>query len=291
MDTRELIRKVRKIEIKTRGLSRHLFAGEYLSAFKGRGIAFSEVREYQYGDDVRSIDWNVTARLNQPYVKVFEEERELTVLIMADISQSSLFGTVHDTKRALMTEISAVLAFSAMLNKDKVGAILYSDRVEQYIPPKKGRSHILRIIREFLEAQSEGRGTSTLSALEFMMNVMKKRAIVFLLSDFAEEGYADALRHAARRHDVVGIRMYDQREEQLPSGGLVPVRDLESGQISWVDLGSGRFRRAYEQHYRNRVAYFRESFARSGADTLDVATGSDYVKALLGFFRQRDKRR
>jgi len=291
MDTQELIRKVRKIEIKTRGLSSQLFAGEYQSSFKGRGMSFSEVREYQYGDDVRSIDWNVSARLNHPYIKVFEEERELTLLLMADISKSAFFGTNRVQKETLMTELCAVLSFSAMLNNDKVGIIFFSDHVEQYIPPKKGRSHILRIIRELVNFEPKGKGTNIESALEFMMNVQQKRAIVFLLSDFFDQHYEKPLKYASRRHDMVGIRLYDDREITLPKAGLLPVINPETGKKRWINTSSKRFRKNYQNAFEESKQYFETVFLKSGADQISLATKDSYVKALIGFFQKRSKRR
>ncbi len=291
MDTQELIRKVRKIEIKTRGLSSQLFAGEYQSSFKGRGMSFSEVREYQYGDDVRSIDWNVSARLNHPYIKVFEEERELTLLLMADISKSAFFGASRAQKETLMTELCAVLSFSAMLNNDKVGIIFFSDHVEQYIPPQKGRSHILRIIRELVDFKPNGKGTDIEAALEYMMNVQKKRAIVFLLSDFFDRHYEKPLKYASRRHDMVGIRLYDDREIILPKAGLLPVIDLETGRQKWINTSSKTFRQHYSNAFEKNKQYFEKVFLKSGADQISIATKDSYVKALIGFFQQRSKRR
>ncbi len=262
MDTKELLKKVRKIEIKTRRLSDHIFGGEYHSTFKGRGMTFSEVRQYQFGDDVRSIDWNVTARYNEPFVKVFEEERELTMMLLADISGSELFGTRNQFKREIITEIAATLAFSALQNNDKVGLILFSDEIELFIPPKKGKSHILRIIRELLEFQPRSKKTDISGALRFLSNVMKKRAIVFVLSDFMADDYEQTLKITGNRHDLTGIRIFDQMEEALPNLGVVPFRDAEDGKVRYVNTGSAAARRKYSEAYREKVAYFREAFTK-----------------------------
>ena len=287
METSELLKRVRRIEIKTKGLSRQIFAGEYHSAFKGRGMSFSEVRGYQYGDDVRNIDWNVTARSGDPYVKVFEEERELTVMLLVDISKSSFFGTTKQYKNELITEICAVLAFSATNNNDKVGLLLFSDKVEKFLPPKKGRGHILRIIRELLDTKPEGTGTDIGKALTFFTNMVKKRSICFLLSDFLADGYEKNLRLAARRHDVIGLHLYDPRERELPNVGLIHARDAETGQATWIDTGSRRVRRRYAKWYNEHEAYFRDAFQKAGADNLGVETTEDYVKSLLRFFKSR----
>ncbi len=287
MDTKELLKKVRKIEIKTRRLSDHIFGGEYHSAFKGRGMTFSEVRPYQYGDEVRTIDWNVTARYNEPYVKVFEEERELTMMLMVDISGSELFGTVNQFKKELITEISATLAFSAIQNNDKVGLILFSDIVELFIPPKKGKSHILRIIRELLEFQPQSRETNLAEALKYLSNVMKKKAIVFILSDFIAEGYDHNLSITGNKHDVTGIRIYDPRDESLPNLGVVQMEDAETGNIKLVNTQSTLNRRNYEKYYRDKVEYFSDSFKRAGSGTISCRVDESYVKKLLGYFKQR----
>jgi len=289
METSELLKKVRKIEIKTRGLSRHIFSGEYHSAFKGRGMSFSEVRNYQYGDDVRNIDWNVTARTGEPFVKIFEEERELTVMLLVDVSRSALFGTVEQFKSDMITEICALLSFSAIANNDKVGVLFFSDQVEQFLPPKKGKQHILRIIRELINFEPKGSGTDMVSALEYFNNVNKKRSICFLLSDFMTQGYAAPLRIAARRHDMVGIQLYDQRDRELPPVGLIRARDAETDQVQWVDTSSARVRKTYTDWFDANVAYFQQSFRQSGADTLRIQTGSSYVNALLQFFKKRAK--
>lgn len=287
METTELLKKVRKIEIKTRGLSSHIFSGEYHSAFKGRGMSFSEVRNYQYGDDIRAIDWNVTARFNQPYVKVFEEERELTVMLLVDVSASSFFGTQKQMKNEIITELCAVLSFSAINNNDKVGVIFFSDQIEKYIPPKKGKSHILRIIRELINFKAVHKKTNIGEALRFLNNVMKKRSIVFLLSDFIDKGYEDPLRIVSRRHDLVGIRIYDEHEEKIPNVGLIRVADSETGNIMWLDTADSRIRGAYHKQFGDTTQYFRNIFLKSGTDQLSIKTNESYVNALLGFFKRR----
>lgn len=287
MDTKELLKKVRKIEIKTRRLSDHIFGGEYHSTFKGRGMTFSEVRQYQYGDEVRTIDWNVTARYNEPYVKVFEEERELTMMLLVDISGSELFGTVNQFKKEIITEISATLAFSAMQNNDKVGLILFSDVVELFIPPKKGKSHVLRIIRELLEFAPTSTKTDLAEALKYLSNVMKKRAIVFVLSDFIADDYERTLKITGNKHDVTGIRVYDPREENIPNLGMVQMQDVETGALQLVNTQSKKARLAYEAFHRSRVDYFRETFSKSGCGTLNCRVDESYVKKLLGYFKRR----
>ncbi|WP_310993379.1 DUF58 domain-containing protein [Aequorivita marina] len=287
MDTKELLKKVRKIEIKTRRLSDHVFGGEYHSTFKGRGMTFSEVRQYQFGDDVRSIDWNVTARYNEPYVKVFEEERELTLMLMVDVSGSEYFGTQAQFKNEIITEIAATLAFSAMQNNDKTGLILFSDEIELYIPPKKGKSHVLRIIRELLEFEPKSNKTDIASALKFLSNVMKKKAIVFVLSDFIATDYRDTLKIAAKKHDLTGIRVYDQAEENIPNLGMVQMEDQETGELLLVNTGSKNVRNQYYSYHRERVAYFMESFTKSGAGALSSRVDESYVKKLLGYFKRR----
>jgi uncharacterized protein (DUF58 family) len=287
MDTKELLKKVRKIEIKTRRLSDHIFGGEYHSTFKGRGMTFSEVRQYQYGDDVRSIDWNVTARYNEPFVKVFEEERELTMMLMVDVSGSEFFGTVDRFKRVVLTEISATLAFSALQNNDKVGLILFSDEVELFIPPKKGKSHVLRIIRELLEFEPQSHQTDISGALKFLSNVLKKKSIVFVLSDFMASDYEHNLRITGKKHDLTGIRVFDPMEEELPDLGVVSMMDAETGQIQWVNTHSRKVREAYSGHYKQQVSYFRETFARAGCGQLDCRVDESYVKKLLGYFKRR----
>ncbi|MBK5213201.1 MAG: DUF58 domain-containing protein [Flavobacteriaceae bacterium] len=287
MDTKELLKKVRKIEIKTRRLSDHVFGGEYHSTFKGRGMTFSEVRQYQFGDDVRNIDWNVTARYSEPFIKVFEEERELTLMLMVDISGSEFFGTQEQFKNEIITEIAATLAFSAMQNNDKTGLILFSDEIELYIPPKKGKSHVLRIIRELLEHKPKSNKTDIANALKFLSNVMKKKAIVFVLSDFIADDYRNTLKIAARKHDVTGIRIYDKAEETIPNLGMVQMQDQESGELLLVNTGSKSVRNQYYSYHRERVDYFTESFTKSGAGALSSRVDESYVKKLLGYFKKR----
>ncbi|MEY3052373.1 MAG: hypothetical protein RLY31_2158 [Bacteroidota bacterium] len=286
-DTTELFRKVRKIEIKSRGLSRQLLSGEYHSAFKGRGMSFSEVRNYQFGDDVRNIDWNVTARTGTPFVKVFEEERELTVLLVIDMSRSTFFGTVHQYKQSLMTEMSAVLAFSAIRNNDKVGILLFTDEIERFIPPKKGRTHILHIIRELVDFQPKGTGTDIGKALDYVNKRIKKRCICFLLSDFIAPRFESGLRITSRRHDLVGIHLSDPREETLPSVGLLLTRDAEEGTLQWLDTDDPRQREQYAAAFADNHAYCKRLFARHGVDLLNIRTDRPYVKALSNFFRTR----
>ena len=287
MDTKELLKKVRKIEIKTRRLSDHIFGGEYHSTFKGRGMTFSEVRQYQFGDDVRSIDWNVTARYNEPYIKVFEEERELTMMLMVDISGSEFFGTEQQFKNEVVTEIAATLAFSATQNNDKIGLILFSDQAELFIPPKKGRSHVLRIIRELIEFQPESKKTNLAEALKFLTNVMKKKAIVFVLSDFIADDYQRTLKIVSGKHDVTGIRIYDKREEAIPNLGLVQMQDEETGEDMLVNTASKKVRQNYAAFYKDKVSYYKDTFSRSGAGTIDCRIGESYVKKLLGYFKRR----
>ena len=287
MDTKELLKKVRKIEIKTRRLSDHVFGGEYHSTFKGRGMTFSEVRQYQFGDDVRNIDWNVTARYNEPFIKVFEEERELTMMLMVDISGSEFFGTDTQFKNEIVTEIAATLAFSAMQNNDKIGLILFSDEIELFIPPKKGKSHVLRIIRELIEHQPKSKKTDIAQALKYLTNVMKKKAIVFVLSDFITDGYKDTLKIVAGKHDVTGIRVYDKHEETIPNLGMVEMEDKETGELLLVNTASKGVRNSYYTYYRERVDYFEESFLKSGAGTLSCRVDESYVKKLLGYFKKR----
>ncbi|MFM8451219.1 MAG: DUF58 domain-containing protein [Haliscomenobacter sp.] len=287
METGELLRKVRKIEIKIKGLSRQIFSGEYHSAFKGRGMSFSEVRSYQYGDDVRNIDWNVTARTGDPYVKVYEEERELTVMLLVDMSASSRFGSVRQFKSEVMAELCALLSFSAITNNDKVGLILFTDQIELFIPPKKGRSHILRIIRELIDFQIKGRGTNLSVALEYVHQVIKKRSICFVIGDFFATGYENALRIAARRHDVIGIRVRDLRDESLPDIGLVEVLDPETGQTAWLDTSSAPVRQTYAERFVAYSTLFKQAFAKAGADSVDILAHESYVQALLKFFQKR----
>lgn len=287
MDTKELLKKVRKIEIKTRRLSDHIFGGEYHSTFKGRGMTFSEVRQYQFGDDVRTIDWNVTARYNEPFVKVFEEERELTMMLMVDISGSELFGTDEQFKNEIITEIAATLAFSATQNNDKIGLILFSDTVELYIPPKKGRSHVLRIIRELIEFHPKSKQTNIAEALKFLSSVMKKKAIVFLLSDFISDDYQRTIKIVSRKHDVTGIRIFDKREESIPNLGMVQMQDEETNELILVNTASKKVRLNYEKCYREKVDYFKDSFTKSGAGVIDCRLDESYVKKLLGYFKRR----
>ncbi|MBW2960250.1 DUF58 domain-containing protein [Mesonia aestuariivivens] len=287
MNTKELLKKVRKIEIKTRRLSNHVFGGEYHSTFKGRGMTFSEVRQYQFGDDVRSIDWNVTARYNEPFVKVFEEERELTMMLVADVSGSEFFGSTETFKKDIITEIAATLAFSATQNNDKIGLLLFSDEVELYIPPKKGRSHVLRIIRELLEFQPKSKKTDLTQALKFLQNMMKRKAIVFILSDFLTDDYQHTLKIMGNKHDVTGIRVYDQREEEMPNVGMVQMQDEETSELIWVNTGSKSVRTSYAKYFSERTAYFHSSFRLSGSGSIDARTDESYVKKLLGYFKQR----
>ncbi len=288
METSEIIKKVRKIEIKARGLSSNIFAGQYHSAFKGRGMAFSEVREYQYGDDVRDIDWNVTARFNKPYVKVFEEERELTVMLLIDVSGSLDFGTQRQMKRDMVTEIAATLAFSAIQNNDKIGVIFFSDRVEKYIPPKKGRKHILYIIREMLDFHAESRRTDVAQAVEFLTGVSKRRCTAFIMSDFySRQSFEQQLTIANRKHDVVAIQVYDKRARELPDVGLMKVVDAETGFEQYIDTGSRRLREAYHKQWLQRQQDLKETFAKSNVDSVTIATDEDYVKSMMGLFQRR----
>ena len=287
MDTKELLKKVRKIEIKTRRLSDHIFGGEYHSTFKGRGMTFSEVRQYQFGDDVRNIDWNVTARTNSPHIKVFEEERELTMMLMVDVSGSEMFGTQNQFKNEIVTEMAATLAFSATQNNDKIGLILFSDQIELYIPPKKGRSHVLRIIRELIEFKPKSKQTNVAEAFKFLSNVMKKKAIVFVLSDFVADNYKQNLKIAAGRHDITGIRVYDKHEEDIPNLGMVQMQDEETGELILVNTSSKKVRQNYNQFYNEKVNYFKDSFTKSGAGVIDCRVDQSYVKKLLGYFKRR----
>ena len=289
METSELLKKVRQIEIKTRGLSNNIFAGQYHSAFKGRGMAFSEVREYQFGDDTRDIDWKVTARYVRPYVKVFEEERELTVMLLIDVSGSKDFGTVSQMKRDVTTEIAATLAFSAIQNNDKIGVIFFSDKIEKFIPPQKGRRHILYIIRELIDFRPDDRQTDINQALKYLTNAIKKRCTAFLLSDFIDHGnYHDALTIANRKHDIVAIQVYDRRETELPAVGLMKVRDAETGQERWIDSSSKRMREAYRTWWDKRQAEMNAAFQKSRIDAVSIRTEDDYVKALLALFDKRN---
>lgn len=288
METSELLKRVRQIEIKTKGLSNNIFAGEYHSAFKGRGMAFAEVREYQYGDDIRDIEWNVTARFNKPFVKVFEEERELTVMLCVDVSGSLEFGTNVQTKRRMQTEIAATLAFSAIQNNDKIGVIFFSDRIEKFIPPKKGRKHILYIIRELLEFKPESNRTDVGCAVEYLTSVIKRRCTAFLLSDFIDgKDFRQPLTIANRKHDVVAVQVYDRRTAELPDVGLMQIRDAETGEEILVDTSSKKVRNQHAAWWRGQQNQLRDTFARSGVDNVSVRTDQDYVTALMGLFRQR----
>ncbi len=287
MDPTELIKKVRELEIKSKRLTNHLFTGEYHTAFKGRGMVFKEVREYQAGDDIRFIEWNVSARMNSTYSKLFEEERELSVYFLIDVSASSLFGTFRQTKRDLITEICAVLAFSAISNNDKAGLIFFSDKVEKYIPAKKGRDHVLRIVREMLSFQPHSAQTDIVKALGFLNNTTRHKSIIFLLSDFADAGYKDVLRVAAKRHDVIGVQVYDRRDERLPKVGLLQVRDAETGKTTWLDTNDTFTRFKYNQQFTRIMQDAKQTFREAGADLMQLATGQDYVKALQQFFIRR----
>jgi len=294
VEASELLKKVRKIEIKTRGLSKNIFAGEYHSAFKGRGMAFSEVRDYQYGDDIRNIDWNVTARFNQPYIKIYEEERELTVMLIVDVSNSRVFGTQSQLKKNLITEISAVLSFSAIQNNDKIGVILFSDKVEKFIPPKKGRTHILRIIRELIEFKPENKETNISEALRYLTNAIKKRSTAFVISDFIDDDpstgnprFDEAIRIANRKHDIIGLKIYDKREKEIPSVGIIRIKDAETGEYAWVDTTSLSVRRNYAQWYQKMDASVNDTLVRAGVDFVSMATDEDYVKPLINLFKKR----
>lgn len=289
MDTKEILKKVRKIEIKTRRLSDHIFGGEYHSTFKGRGMTFSEVRQYQFGDDVRTIDWNVTARYNEPYVKVFEEERELTMMLMVDVSGSELFGTKEQFKKDTVTEIAATLAFSAIQNNDKVGLILFSDDIELFIPPKKGKSHVLRIIRDLIEFTPKSRKTNIAEAFKFLSNVMKKKAIVFMLSDFMDDDYEKTLKIVGNKHDITGIRVYDKHDEEIPNLGMVPMLDAETNQVHLVNTSSKSIRRNYKANALRLADYYHSTFKRSGAGTIDTRADESYVKKLLGYFKHKGR--
>ena len=289
METSELLKKVRRIEIKTRGLSRNIFAGQYHSAFKGRGMAFSEVREYQYGDDIRDIDWNVTARYVRPYVKVFEEERELTVMLLIDVSGSRDFGSVNVMKKEVITEIAATLAFSAIQNNDKIGVVFFSDKIEKFIPPQKGKKHILYVIRELIDFQPDKKQTNIAQALKYLINAIKKRCTAFLISDFIDkDGFKDALTIANRKHDVVAIQVYDRRETELPAVGLMKIKDAETGQERWIDSSSTRVRAAYKEWWDRRQAAMSDSFKKCRVDSVSIRTEDDYVKALIALFDKRN---
>ncbi len=288
METKDLIKKVRKIEIKTRRLSDHIFSGEYHTSFKGRGMTFSEVRQYQFGDDIRAIDWNVTARYNEPYVKVFEEERELTMMLMVDISGSESFGTKNQPKSEIVTEIAATMAFSATQNNDKIGLILFTDQIELYIPPKKGKSHVLRIIRELIEFKPKSKKTDLSQALKFLSSTQKKKAIVFVISDFmVDDDYEKTLKIAAKKHDITGVRVYDIREEKMPNIGMVEMEDAETGEVLVVNTGSKKARLSYEKQYQDKVNYFKDIFSKCGSGTVNTRVDESYVTKLLGYFKSR----
>lgn len=289
METSELLKKVRRIEIKTRGLSRNIFAGQYHSAFKGRGMAFSEVREYQYGDDIRDIDWNVTARYVRPYVKVFEEERELTVMLMIDVSGSREFGSVSVMKKDIITEIAATLAFSAIQNNDKIGVLFFSDKIEKFIPPQKGKKHILYIIRELIDFHPDDTKTDISQVLKYLTNAIKKRCTAFLISDFIDKGnFKDALTIANRKHDIVAIQVYDRRETELPAVGLMKIKDAETGEERWIDTSSSKVRETYSQWWNNRQREMDDSFKKCRVDSVSIRTEDDYVKSLIALFEKRN---
>jgi uncharacterized protein (DUF58 family) len=290
MINKELFKQVRQIEIKTRGLVNHVFSGEYHSVFKGRGMEFSEVREYQLGDDIRNIDWNVTARFGHPYIKIFEEERELTLILMVDLSGSLLFGTTEKTKQRVAAEISAILAFSALKNNDKVGLILFTDKIEKFVPPKKGKKHVLRVIRELLSFEPQSKTTNIKTALEFCNNAIKKRSIVFLLSDFMDEGYEKIMRTVGRRHDLIGILLKDKRETEIPPIGIMKLADAETGEQRWVDTSDPKFRKGLEELRKKTASYRKSLFLRSRLDSIEVQTGENYVKPLARFFKVRGDR-
>jgi len=287
MESKELLKKVRQIEIKSRRLSDNLFGGEYLSTFKGRGMTFSEVRKYEFGDDIRAIDWNVTARYNEPFIKIFEEERELTLMLLIDVSGSENFATRNKLKKEIITEIAATLSFSALKNNDKVGAILFSDDIELFIPPNKGKKHILRIIRELLEFKPKSSKTSIDSSLKFLLSVIQKKAIVFILSDFIDKQYDKSLKLAAKKFDLTGIRIFDNMETQIPKLGFVPMIDAESNELKWVDTSSKKLRKEYSKNYKESVKYFEDLFNKNGAGVINCMVDESYVKKLLGYFKHR----
>jgi uncharacterized protein (DUF58 family) len=289
METKEILKKVRKIEIKTRRLSDHIFGGEYHSSFKGRGMTFSEVRQYQFGDDVRAIDWNVTARYNEPYIKVFEEERELTMLLMVDISGSESFGTSTQFKKDTVTEIAATLAFSATQNNDKVGLILFSDNIELFIPPKKGKSHVLRIIRELIEFKPKSKKTNIAAAFKFLSSVMKKKAIVFMLSDFMDDDYEKTIKIAAKKHDLTGIKVFDKHDEEIPNLGMLPMLDSETGVLELINTASKTNRNNYKANALRLSDYYTNTFKRSGAGAISTRVDESYVKKLLGYFKHKGR--
>lgn len=290
MEASELLKKVRKIEIKTKGLSRNIFAGEYHSAFKGRGMAFSEVREYQFGDDIRNIDWNVTARYGHPFIKIFEEERELTVMLLVDVSGSRDFGTVERMKKNVIVEIAAILSFSAISNNDKIGVIFFSDQIEKFIPPKKGRTHTLRIIRELIEFEPVSRKTDVSVALRYLTNAMKRRVTAFIISDLMDDlpSMEQALSIANDKHDVVGLRIYDEREAELPSVGMIKLKDAETGEYLWVDSSSRRVREIYRRHWRDKNKQLDSLLKKTGLDYVNISTREDYVKSLVALFKKRE---
>jgi uncharacterized protein (DUF58 family) len=291
VEAQEIFKKVRKIEIKTRGLSNQIFSGEYHSVFKGRGMAFSEVREYQFGDDIRNIDWNVTARFNHPFVKIFEEERELTVMLLIDVSGSNDFGTNNQLKQDVITEISAVLSFSAINNNDKVGVIFFSDKIEKFIPPKKGTSHILRIIRELIDFKAENSGTDISEALRYLTNVIKKKSTAFIISDFMDSDFEKAVQIANYKHDLIAIRVTDEREMEIPNIGLARMVDAETGKVTWIDTSSRKVRNHYANSIRERSKKLDTTFGKYGIDSAKVYTGKDYVKPLMNLFKKREARK
>ena len=287
METKELIKKVRKIEIKTKHLSNQIFSGEYHSAFKGRGMAFSEVREYAVGDEIRTIDWNVTARFNEPFVKVFEEERQLTVMLLVDISASGMFGTRNQLKRETITELCAVLAFSAVSNNDQIGLILFSDKIEKFIPPKKGKSHILRIIRELINFEPTGKATDIALSLKYFTQMIKKKSIAFVLSDFMDEGFADALKIASRKHDVVALKIHDKADAELPNIGLAQFQDLETGELKWINTSAKKVRKNYRLKQEEQEERVRQIFLKSKTDFAEILTDEEYIKPLMNLFKKR----
>lgn len=291
MNTTEILKKVRKVEIKTKGLSNHIFSGEYHTAFKGKGMAFSEVREYQTGDDVRNIDWNVTARYNNPFVKVFEEEREMTVILLIDISGSSIFGTQYQLKRDIATEISAVLSFSAINNNDKIGVIFFSEGIEKFIPPKKGKSHILRIIRELISFNSNKKRTNIENAIRYFNNVIKKRSVCFIISDFMDEGFDNALKIVKTKHDIVALRIHDEREKILPNVGIIKLQDAETHETKIIDSSNKHIRKNLKEKYERKENQLKSFFKNEGVDYIDIRTGEDYIKPLMNFFKNRGKRK
>jgi uncharacterized protein (DUF58 family) len=290
-DTKELLKKVRKIEIKTRGLSNHLFSGEYHSAFKGRGMAFSEVREYQVGDEIRTIDWNVTARFNHPYVKVFDEERELTVMLLMDVSGSENFGTVNQQKQDLATELCAVLAFSAIQNNDKVGVLFFSDKIEKFIPPKKGRSHILMIIRELIDFVPENKGTDVAMALKYFTSAIKKKCTAFIISDFMSPDFEHEIKMANKKHDIIALRLFDKHEEEFPNLGLIPVKDQETGELIWINTSDKEVRQTFKVNAIKRNAALKDVFSKSGVDNAQIGTHDSYIKPLMTLFKKRESRK